>query len=217
MRTTDIYDSLYSQGGWKYNVEERRSRVRDTIVKPSNWPHGAKVLEIGCGMGLYAYLLSEMGFQVTAIDLSQEGIRQAKDTYKGPEYIHGDLVEFDPQCKFDGILSNGMSWFHYELDGVNRCGVDVPKQTSRLFEWLKPGGTFVLKMKTNFSGTRPVKKVHHNRFTDYVNLFKPMGTIISITDGSGRRLRSERDAAPTIIRKLCKTTRQGVVIATQKA
>lgn len=218
MRTTKIYDDLYKNGGWVYNVEERRSLIRELIVKPSNWPPGGKVLEIGCGMGLYAHLLSEMGFQVTAVDLSQEGIRQAQNTYQGPEYIHADLTEFNPQCKFDGILSNGMSWFHYELDGVNACGVDVPRQTARLFEWLKPGGTFILKIKTDFSGTRPVDKVHNNRFTDYVNLFEPLGTVTSVTDARlGKHLGAERDAAPTLIRKLFKKTRYGVVITTQKS
>ncbi len=106
--------------------------------------------------------------------------------------------------------------FHYELDGVNCHGVDVPLWTGVIFQWLTRGGTFVLKIKTDFSGTRPAVGVHNNRYCDYVNLFRTFGDIVSITDGSGRPLRSERDARSTLMRRLLKITRRGIIIVTRK-
>ena len=222
-RGTAKYDQLYSDSAqnadvwcWKGDVDEKKSLVAKTIVGPSGWPENAKILEIGCGLGESASFLSEMGFQVTAIDLSKVGIQHARQTYNGPEYICADAAEFEPDCMFDGILASGMSWYHYELSDVNCNGVDVPKETARLFRLLKPGGTFVLKIKTDFSGRRPLGKVHHNRLADYMDLFTPLGTIIRTTDGSGRLLRTEQDAKPTWIRKMLGSTREGVVIVTQK-
>ena len=210
------YNAFYGNDGWSYDPAKERQHLQDDILTAAAWPRGGRVLEIGCGMGLHAFLLHEMGYEVTAVDLSEEGIRKAAKRFQGPRYLAADLAKYEPVGQFDGILSHGMSWFHYELTAVNCNGIDVPKETARLFTWLKSGGTFVLEIKTDFSGRRPAKGVHFNRFSDYVDLFQPLGQIVSITDSSGRPLRSERDARPTLLRKLLKTTHHGVIIATRK-
>jgi 2-polyprenyl-3-methyl-5-hydroxy-6-metoxy-1,4-benzoquinol methylase len=39
-------------------------------------PKKAKILDIGCGMGREAFALSDMGFSVVGIDISEEVIKQ---------------------------------------------------------------------------------------------------------------------------------------------
>ena len=44
----------------------------------SHFPQGAKLLDIGCGLGREAFPLSDMGFDVAGIDISQEVISQVR-------------------------------------------------------------------------------------------------------------------------------------------
>lgn len=44
-----------------------------------NWVSKGKVLELGCGPGRNAIYLANEGFDVTAVDLSIEGIKWAKE------------------------------------------------------------------------------------------------------------------------------------------
>lgn len=41
-------------------------------------PEGAKVLDLGCGEGRNAFFLAECGFDVTAVDVSEAGIRKLR-------------------------------------------------------------------------------------------------------------------------------------------
>ncbi len=116
------YDDFYQSGGWTYDVRTEMTKLENLIVRPAQWPRGGRILEIGCGCGVHAYCLHQLGFKVVAVDLSDEGIRIARETFAGPEFIACDLAEYTPDGPFDGILSHGMSWFHYELDGVNCHG-----------------------------------------------------------------------------------------------
>jgi tellurite methyltransferase len=47
--------------------------IRDVA---SDLPHGARVLDLGCGEGRNALFLAECGFEVTAVDISDAGIRK---------------------------------------------------------------------------------------------------------------------------------------------
>ena len=42
------------------------------------FPSGAKILDIGCGLGREAFALSDLGFDVVGIDISKEVISQVK-------------------------------------------------------------------------------------------------------------------------------------------
>nr|MBO2514266.1 hypothetical protein [Gammaproteobacteria bacterium] len=187
------YDKFYAQGGWAYSVREERRKLKKWVVPTAGWKRGQHVLEIGCGMGLQASILRDLGLTVTAVDASAVGIEQAIARYggkKGLEYVCADLAEWAPAGSVDGIYCRGMSWFHYELLGVNKKGVDVPAQLDRMFGWLGTGGVFVLEITTDFSGRKggPGRVVHDNRLEDYLRLFEPLGEIISVRDWAWRDL-----------------------------
>ncbi|MGM8214177.1 class I SAM-dependent DNA methyltransferase [Bacillaceae bacterium W0354] len=68
-----------------------------------------KVLDIGCGTGEMALKLSQLGFKVTAFDLSEEMIEEAneKKTEKQVDvhFLQADAVNFSFQQTFDLIIS----------------------------------------------------------------------------------------------------------------
>jgi cyclopropane fatty-acyl-phospholipid synthase-like methyltransferase len=207
--STDFYNRFYRGGGWRYRKANEREALRRLVAEPAGWAAKAEVLEIGCGMGVHAKILQEMGYQVTAMDASAAGIAQAKRAFgdtSNPRYVAADLGAWDPKAPFDGIYSRGMSYFHYELDGINCKGIDVPAQTERLFGWLRDGGTFVLQISTDLSGRRPKDRVHNNRHDDYVGLFRRFGEIVSVTDLKGRPV-TQASSPP----------RRGIIVVTRKA
>ena len=73
------------------------------------FPAGAKILDIGCGLGREAFALSDMGYDVTGIDISKEVIAQVKKLaaekgYGIPFYEYdGKILPF-PDESFDVVL-----------------------------------------------------------------------------------------------------------------
>ena len=176
------YDEKYAAGGYDYIPEREREALPRLVVEPAGWRRGAAILEIGCGIGLHAHLLHDAGFRVTAVDLSEVGIAEAKARYPGPSFVACDLAAYEPGASFGGIYCRGMSWYHYELDEGLR------ERTRRILGWLDPGGTFVLQIATDFSGAQPAGLAHNNRLDDYLRLFQPLGEIVNVSDWRGRPL-----------------------------
>lgn len=58
-----------------------------------------KVLDVGCGPGIYTEKLSTFGYKVSGIDISKRSIEYAKEvskkTHSQIEYIHGNYLEMD--------------------------------------------------------------------------------------------------------------------------
>ena len=72
-------------------------------------PSGAKILDIGCGLGREAFALADLGYDVVGIDISKEVISQVKQLsadkgYKIPFYEYdGAHLDF-PSDYFDVVL-----------------------------------------------------------------------------------------------------------------
>ena len=73
------------------------------------FPAGAKILDIGCGLGREAFALSDMGYDVTGVDISKEVITQVKKLAADKGY---DILFYDydgkslpfPDESFDVVL-----------------------------------------------------------------------------------------------------------------
>lgn len=205
------YDQFYSRGGWKYDLAAERHRLQKYVVDAARWEPGESVVEVGAGMGLHAELLRRMGFSVLALEASPVAVASAKKKYPELRIVECDVSEAGVFTT-DHVLARGMSYFHYELGGVNKHGVDVPAETARMFEWIRPGGTFVLQIATDFRGGPREKRpgageggVYMNRIEDYEGLFSRFGTVESITDWDGRAVSNDRKPS------------HGVIVVTRKA
>ncbi len=94
-----------------------------------------RVLEVGTGPGFFAILLSELGCDVTAIDLTPAMLREAKEnagTLAGKinfMEMNAEALTFD-NASFDAVISRNLTW-------------NLPHPEKALAEWtrvLKPGG-----------------------------------------------------------------------------
>lgn len=109
---------------------------------------GAKALEYGCGTGSYSFKLAKNGVAVSAIDISQVALAQAKEqaekegisNYIDFYQMNAENLDF-PENTFDLICGTGIL-HHLQLDKA------VP-EVSRV---LKPGGkvAFIEPLGHNF-------------------------------------------------------------------
>jgi 2-polyprenyl-3-methyl-5-hydroxy-6-metoxy-1,4-benzoquinol methylase len=110
----------------------------DKIISTiSSLGDGAKVLDAGCGDGNFAQNVSQFGYDVFGIDLSDSGIKIAKERGCG-NFHYGSL--YDPLCSPFGI-----EYFDciYSVEVIEH--LYSPKIFSeRLFSAVKPGGLVII-------------------------------------------------------------------------
>ena len=120
----------------KKNVEEMRrwnpalkAWEREVI---GHFPSGARLLDIGCGLGREAFPLSDSGYDVVGIDISQEVIAQVRQLSAERGYdipfiaCDGKKLPF-PDDSFDGVLiwaqTFGLLYGEaYRRDYLAECG-----------------------------------------------------------------------------------------------
>lgn len=93
---------------------EASSRNSVFIEKSCDWIadhfniNGKKIIDFGCGPGLYASKLAQRGAFVTGIDFSENSINYARAAAKEKEleinYIVSDYLDFETAEKFDLII-----------------------------------------------------------------------------------------------------------------
>lgn len=91
------YDLLYQDKNY-----EAESGYINSLIKKYN-PDTKTILELGCGTGKHAKLLSEQGYEIYGIDLSEEMLEQAKTL--GINCEVGDVRTFRMNKQFDTVIS----------------------------------------------------------------------------------------------------------------
>lgn len=209
-RRDRFYTEFYKNGGWSYEYQKEMTFFQKYFKDKLKLQEGAKILELGCGLGYQAYVLADMGFEVVAIDTNEQAIIEANKLQSKARYICDSADNIGNYCSestFDMIYVRGMSWYHYELDQFSEnTGVDVREKTAHFFKFLKSSGLFFLQIATDFSGL--IKNhVRYNKLTAYQNLFEKHGEIVYLSNWSDVTLKSQEQA---------ERVGNNILIATQK-
>ena len=103
-------------------------------------PKNAKILDVGCGVGVDSgYMVSE-GFEVIGIDLSKEMLKLAKQEFPKIDFRKQDIREIDfPSNSFDGILAS-CSLIHIPKK-------DVPAILNKFHQILKKDGVIYIALQ----------------------------------------------------------------------
>lgn len=149
-------------------------------------PNG-KALDLGVGNGRNALYLLDKGFEVTGVDMSEEGIKFLKQKLSGNEKIKlivEDVTKFQTDEKFDIVCAIGLLHF-LEVE-------DIEKLIQKMKNFTKSGGVNVIgaKMTQNFVGDLPhvfkhneLKKMYQNKGWNipwYKELSRPRGKVATI-------------------------------------
>ena len=128
------YEKWYEGNDYYWGVEP--GDFLEELIRLCPPSSGIKVLDIGCGEGKDAVYMAQKGYDVTAFDLTENGIRKtlALAGEKGVSvnaYVD-DINTFEAQGQFDIIYSTGT--VQYLFDGNKKEFFDkIEKMT-------KPGG-----------------------------------------------------------------------------
>ena len=139
--STLVYMKLLEQNPAKYDrgmrilTLGRINRIKKEIA--SSWIESAsKVLEIGCGTGTLAALITAQGSHVLGTDISEEMLNVARENAPKAEFKHMTATEIEVLGKnrFDCVVATlSLSELsNDELDYVLRSTKNVLKQEGRL-------------------------------------------------------------------------------------
>jgi len=95
--------SDYSVTMWHIDYLDKDLEYQLTTNKIIN----GSILDIGCGHGTQSNLLSNLGFDVTGIDVNEHMLNYAKSINPIVKYIHGNFLEYTFDCKFDYTFDRG--------------------------------------------------------------------------------------------------------------
>lgn len=105
-------------------------------------PAQGKVLDLGCGPGLYAKRLSGAGYDVTGMDFSRRSIEYAKSQDAKTEYIYKNYLELDYTDTFDAVTLIYCDFAALMPDERQTLILGV-------YQALKPGGLFIFDVFTD--------------------------------------------------------------------
>lgn len=110
-------------------------------VKP-----GGRILDLGCGSGRDSRAFLERGYEVVAVDGSEE-LAKLAGAYIGREVIVADFREFEPEGTFDGI------WACASLLHLPKA--EIVAVMRKMADHLAEGGCFYVSFKYGgFQGER---------------------------------------------------------------
>lgn len=170
-----------------YDIEKETDSLRG-IASIAGWEPGDTVYDIGAGNGMHSGILAALGFSVVAVDIADSCIRNIEKNYPNVQAVKADATIWRPSQKAN-LFARGMSWFNWELDGVNVSGIDVPVVTRALVRRaLCSECSFVIQAWTDLSGEYGVGRMHNNKLCDYRKLLEPIFEHVDIFDWSGSHI-----------------------------
>lgn len=140
----DIYDELvYNQIKDEYEIGEIINKTTPTTQ--------SIILDIGSGTGHHVSQLSEKGFNVTGVDISNAMVTKSKENYPSLNFIQGDVknATLFNYNSFTHILSMYFTIYYIQ---------NKEKFFTNCINWLMPGGYLVIHLvsRDDFDPILPV-------------------------------------------------------------
>ncbi len=115
---TEEYLNVY-----RHRNDADAERLVNLILANIDLNQNANVIDLACGTGRHSILFAENGFNVTAVDLSENLLNVARKTAENLElkinFVNADLRNFCITSKFDLALNLFTSFGYFETDDEN--------------------------------------------------------------------------------------------------
>ncbi len=161
------------------SATDTASFKHETIDKTVEWivdycglKAGSRVLDLGCGPGLYCTRLHKRGINVTGMDFSRNSIeyadRYAKENGMDIEYIYQNYLNMDYENEFDAILL-----IYCDLGALTDSERDI--LLGKVRKALKPEGTLIFDVFTGHYFDHPAWK---NWYVSGANFWRPYAHLV---------------------------------------
>ncbi|WP_372935345.1 class I SAM-dependent methyltransferase [Mariniphaga sediminis] len=122
---------------WNTNLYDQKhdfvSGYGKDVIKLLAPEKGEDILDLGCGTGDLAEIISQTGANVLGIDSSEEMIKRAREKYPHIEFMVASADNFSFGKKMDAVFSNATLHWVLEKEKAVDC----------IYNSLKKGGRFV--------------------------------------------------------------------------
>lgn len=157
----------YPTGQLSRKIKSAKDLVSKIIIELDK-PAGSKILDLCCGYGRYSLPISEVGYEVIGLDISERPISMARELSKNlkypPLFVQGDMrkIPFSDRY-FDGII-NFSSSFGYFSDETNKKVIEeisrVLKQRGHLLIDLLNLPKFLKDFKSEYIREEETRVIH---------------------------------------------------------
>lgn len=140
-----LQSHLNQEHDWASRPNKIIRRHTDWIATNLLRNPAARVLDLGCGPGLYTHLLAQAGYKCTGVDFAPAAIeyaqKRAAEAHLNIEYVLADVRDYRPKALFDLVMM-----VFGELNEFSRD--DALLLLIKAANCLKPGGKLLLEMQT---------------------------------------------------------------------
>lgn len=177
----NFYNDVYIKGEEKHFTSfvtkgTPTSEVNE-VLKEVKWRY-KKVLDVGCGTGLFAYKVAKRGANVLGIDFSDEAIDIAQKKYKLSNLHFERIDATDIQGKYDIIVSIGtlehmdnplkiLKVFKNHLRPHGRIIITSPN-------WTNPRGYVLMALRYLFKAPITLADLHYQTPIDFIRYAKKL-------------------------------------------
>jgi SAM-dependent methyltransferase len=153
MKYTQRYMESLTADRYRKEVRFIVSMLKRQKAKP------ASLIDIGCGMGLQAKILKNMGYRVVGVDANPDVIKQNKKTIKGIDFFVGDMRGLKVKGKFDAALClTNVLLYNKNVKELRRALTNIHKV-------LKPGGSLLFSVNNeNLKDFKNYKKEYARNY-----------------------------------------------------
>jgi len=127
---------------YKNRDDVEAENLAELILSNIKIESSGKILDMTAGAGRHAINFAKRGFNVTAVDLSKNLLKVAKENASvydfNIDFIHSDIRKFETNDKFELVLNLFTSIGYFDSDEENF------ELLRKAYNFLKPGGYFVL-------------------------------------------------------------------------
>lgn len=171
----NFYDNVYKKGEEKHftnlvttgNITEELNE----ILKELDWK-SKKVLDVGCGTGLFAYKAAKKGANVLGIDFSEVAIKIAQKKFKKSNLRYEKIDVSKIKDKYDVIVTIGtlehmddplrtLKLFKKHLNPKGKIIVTSPN-------WTNPRGYILMTLWFLFNAPITLADLHYQTPADFI-------------------------------------------------
>jgi len=139
MNSFNLYAKYYDLFYHDKNYEEEVNYV-DELIKKNSLIEATHILDMGCGTGIHANLLSQLNYKVDGVDVSEKMIATARSNYsdnKKLRFFNGDITNFRSKNKYQVVTS----LFH--VISYQNSNDDLLSSFKTAFDHLEDSGLFI--------------------------------------------------------------------------
>jgi ubiquinone/menaquinone biosynthesis C-methylase UbiE len=134
-KSAQHYDEIYASIDKDYAAEAGKAR---TFIQKYKHTKGKHLLDVACGTGLHASLLSKY-YRVEGLDLDAKMLAVAKKKYPKIRFHQGDMTDFELKKQFDAVVCL------FSSIGYVRTKSRLQQAIKNMSRNLLPGGVLLIE------------------------------------------------------------------------